>query len=144
MTVSPLHTGPEPAHDALALTDVLPASLSRVPSSATGPMEDWTGLDSLVSPAFSLLVFALVCLIESRFPGVDILPFIPKVGQTARPRCRACLARSARPLAGTAMRSRRSTEPHLTPSPAPLAYTPAMFAPRLLTTPSPLDNPLAS
>ncbi len=65
-------------------TNILPEPRSCFPCCATGPMEDWTGLDSLVSPAFSLLVFFLVCLIESRFPGVDILPFIPKVGQTTR------------------------------------------------------------
>lgn len=43
-------------------------------------MVDWTGLDSLLSPAFSFLVLLSVMAVEARWPGLDLLWFLPLVG----------------------------------------------------------------
>ncbi|PNW87979.1 hypothetical protein CHLRE_01g009400v5 [Chlamydomonas reinhardtii] len=49
------------------------------------PMKDWTGLDSLVSPAFSLFLFVSVSVFERYWPGIDILFFIPKPWRATQP-----------------------------------------------------------
>ncbi len=41
-------------------------------------LEDWTGLDSLVSPVFCLLVLLAVMGIEHMLPGRDLLWYIPR------------------------------------------------------------------
>ncbi|KAG2422590.1 hypothetical protein HXX76_015918 [Chlamydomonas incerta] len=41
------------------------------------PMVDWTGLDSILSPAFSLVVMVVVMAVEKRWPGLDLLWFLP-------------------------------------------------------------------
>ncbi|KAG2494142.1 hypothetical protein HYH03_007778 [Edaphochlamys debaryana] len=48
------------------------------------PLEDWTGLDSLLSPAFSALTMAVVTLAERRW-GTDVLWFVPKAWRQASP-----------------------------------------------------------
>ncbi|GLI60824.1 hypothetical protein VaNZ11_002935, partial [Volvox africanus] len=49
------------------------------------PLRDWTGLDSLISPAVSLLVFVGVALFEHFWPGRDILFFISKTWRATKP-----------------------------------------------------------
>lgn len=49
------------------------------------PMRDWTGIDSLVSPAACLLAMALVWAFERIFPQVDLLFFVPKEWRTQEP-----------------------------------------------------------
>ncbi|EFJ45094.1 hypothetical protein VOLCADRAFT_94586 [Volvox carteri f. nagariensis] len=49
------------------------------------PLSDWTGLDSLISPVVSLLVFVAVSLFERFWPGLDILFFIPKAWRATQP-----------------------------------------------------------
>ncbi|KXZ46420.1 hypothetical protein GPECTOR_43g856 [Gonium pectorale] len=48
-------------------------------------MEDWTGLDSLVCPVVSLIVFMAVVAFEHFWPGRDILFFIPKTWRATQP-----------------------------------------------------------
>jgi hypothetical protein len=52
---------------------------------AAEPMRDYTGLDSLLSPIFCLLVMVTVWSIERCLPGRDILFFIPKSWRTTQP-----------------------------------------------------------
>ncbi|KXZ46447.1 hypothetical protein GPECTOR_43g883 [Gonium pectorale] len=58
------------------------------PSSGTcqqAPLADWTGLDSLLSPACSLLTLLGVMAAERRWPGMDLLWFVPKAWRQASP-----------------------------------------------------------
>lgn len=48
-------------------------------------MRDFTGLDSLLSPLFCLLVLVTVWTIERCLPGRDILFFIPKSWRETQP-----------------------------------------------------------
>lgn len=48
-------------------------------------MRDFTGLDSLISPLFCLLVTVTVWAIERCLPGRDILFFIPKSWRESQP-----------------------------------------------------------
>ena len=48
-------------------------------------MRDYTGLDSLLSPLFCLLVMVTVWAVERCLPGCDILFFIPKSWRDTQP-----------------------------------------------------------
>ncbi|KAG2486309.1 hypothetical protein HYH03_015013 [Edaphochlamys debaryana] len=52
---------------------------------AQEPMEDWTGLDSVISPCFCLLIFVGVSVYERYWPGRDLLFFIPKSWRATQP-----------------------------------------------------------
>jgi hypothetical protein len=48
-------------------------------------MRDWTGVDSIVSPFFCLLVLVTVWGLERLFPGRDLLFWVPKSWRQTEP-----------------------------------------------------------